>query len=180
MNFKNEAKRLAIEHGFTRISFRHSCIPQEDMIVKTDTEDYTVETQHIHTQTSEHVLLDQNKLKDEAVMLTEVNQYTGPCKAQQDSSIMIDYRGNVFACSYLYSPNTRLNDGTLIVANLDGTWESYPANDFNIDHTTLAEILNHNFFTQLDENIDKETYKMCAKTCTRENNTPFITTDIHL
>lgn len=167
-----QAEKIATEVGFRRITFRHSCIDQEDMIVNTPKEKYMVGTEKIwdHKERvvkNDDVGWDFEHPKEMADEYTPIESFGNQCLAYHMRKINIDYRGNVFPCSYLYSDNVFV-DGNAIKFRLNGKiikWKIIPSEELNLKHKTLDEILNGKFFKSLQNIIPSCQLYACEKWC---------------
>lgn len=169
----NKARAIADEIGFRRLTFRHSCIDQQFMVVKTEKENYMVGTEKIWDHKEKHVLNDNvgwDTYKESPIEeYTPYESFGNHCTAYNARKINIDWRGYVHPCSYLYAHNITLTDDGVIKYRLNHgskiLWETMSADDISLQKKSLDEILNGKFFKSLDKKVKNEIYLSCATWC---------------
>lgn len=173
MDYQEQATQIAKNKKFNRITFRNSCIPSEDLVVKTEKENYQIETSKSSKIKEKHIaLLEQKSNFDKTVLPREFTNYKdNKCQSYHSRKISIDWRGNVYACSYMYGPNSLVDDGNIYIEyKEEGEGKQYHrlnADDFNINNHTLKSILTNDWFNKLETEIYKDTYQACYHRCVK-------------
>ena len=171
MSYQDQALKIATDKKFSRITFRNSCIPSEDLIVKTPKENYQIGTLKDSLVHERHVALNDKKSDfDNSLLVNETTDYKdNKCQAYHKRKINIDWRGNVYACSYMYAPNTLIDDGNIYIETKqvggEKNWHTLDVCDFNINNHTLKDILTNDWFKKLENEIYNNTYQTCYYRC---------------
>ncbi len=154
------AKSKAIDLGFSYWEVRGSCIPGTDMEVLTDKEAYQIGTDNI------------DEIKEELVKIVEekypvVNDFgwiDHKCTAYRERQIQIDWKGNLWPCSYIYSTEVKTipeRTSPFGEGKLD-----HPRENINLKHRSFKDIMEDVFYKEvLPSNIEQECLEVCKERC---------------
>lgn len=166
-----EAEKRAIELDYAWFQIRHSCIPGEDLFVKTDTEEYEIGTEHIYEHDEKLISLKDVVACKDAEWRSGTNSQ---CSAFAEKQIQIDFRGILWPCSYIYATET-FNDKPLSMSPFhkhidldrhDGPIVPHPGNTISLYSHSLSDILNNSFYTDTLVNaIKTQEWKVCNLWC---------------
>lgn len=155
-----EAEARAHDMSCAYFEVRQSCIPGEDMYTKTDTEEYTIGTDLI-----DDVPERLDKLIEEKYLISMPEENSeSPCTAYREKQIQIDWLGNVWPCSYIYS--TEVKQPRESLSPFYQNERSHPGNNINLNYYSLTEILTNTFYQgTLPDAIQNVRWKVCEERC---------------
>lgn len=134
-----EARDRAEKMQCSFFEVRQSCIDSEDLYTKTDTEEYTIETDSIRDVEEYQDKLIEEKHK---IIIREVKPADSPCKAYAEHQMTIDWRGTVWPCTYVYA--TEVTNQLSFSPFKNG--EPWPGDEINLKHNTFIDIVNSTFY----------------------------------
>lgn len=155
-----EAKQRSQEYGCGWFEVRQSCIPGEDMYTKTDKEEYEIGTTKID-DIDEYL----EKFLDERYKIAIQDSETEhDCKAYRERQIQIDWKGNIWPCSYIYSTEVltqQMSTSPFYMERIE-----HPKERINLNHYSLNDILQGLFYTEiLPEQISCKSLEICNRNC---------------
>lgn len=155
-----EAEVRAHQLGCSYFEVRQSCIPGEDMYTKTAEEEYTIGTDLIDDVTER---LD--KLIEEKYLISMPEENAdSPCTAYREKQIQIDWLGNVWPCSYIYSTEVKQPRESLSPFYMNEGL--HPGNNINLNNHSLTEILTNTFYQDtLPDAIQNVRWQVCKERC---------------
>lgn len=162
-----EARKRSVDLGCAWFQLRHSCIPGEELYTKTDNEEYEIGTETIYDL--EEFL---EKFAEEKWKIFNIGEEVeSPCTAYREQQIQIDWKGNLWPCSYIYSTEVAHQLSTSPFhtdpddPNCINTVE-HPRDLINLNKYKLEEILKSQFYTSiLPKNIDDKAWEICKIFC---------------
>lgn len=154
------ARQRAIDLGFTFWELRGSCIPGTDMVVKTESEDYQIGTDNIDdiTETLDKII------EEKYPTYYDFNHIDHKCTAYRERQIQIDWEGNLWPCSYIYSTEVQTIAETM--SPFEEEKLQHPKDKINLNYNSLTDILQNTFYTkELPDAIESECLTVCKERC---------------
>lgn len=138
---------------------RQSCIPGSDLYTKTKTEEYAIGTDSI-----DDVPQFLNKLIEERHMISMPEENAeSPCMAYHEKQIQIDWRGNVWPCSYIYSTEVKRTQERISPFYNTTT---HPQGTINLNNHALMDILRNDFYRDaVPDAIKTGCWEVCRYRC---------------
>jgi MoaA/NifB/PqqE/SkfB family radical SAM enzyme len=153
----DEARKRAIDYGCYWFQTRWSCIPGEDLYVKTDTEEYEIGTENIY-EMEEYM----DHIRPLKHMQPEFEEGEHMCPAYTQGQITIDFRGILWPCSYIYSTEVRTQE----FASPFRIEMQHPGETISLHKHALPDILSNTFFKdQLPDAITNKKLSICNMWC---------------
>jgi MoaA/NifB/PqqE/SkfB family radical SAM enzyme len=153
----DEARKRAIDYGCYWFQTRWSCIPGEDLYVKTDTEEYEITTENIY-EMEEYM----DHIRPLKHMQPEFEEGEHMCPAYTQGQITIDFRGILWPCSYIYSTEVKTQE----FASPFRIEMQHPGETISLHKHTLSDILTNKFFKdQLPDAITNKKLSICNMWC---------------
>jgi MoaA/NifB/PqqE/SkfB family radical SAM enzyme len=155
-----EAEQRAKTMNCSYFEVRQSCIPGEDMYTKTEDEEYSIGTDLIDSVPER---LD--KLIEEKYLISMPEENSNsPCNAYREKQIQIDWLGNVWPCSYIYSTEVKQPRESLSPFYMNE--DQHPQQAINLNNYSLTEILKNNFYQDvLPDAIKNVRWQVCQERC---------------
>lgn len=154
------AESRAHAMGCAYFEVRQSCIPGEDMYTKTEDEEYSIGTDLI-----DDVPERLDKLIEDVYPILMHDDHTdSPCTAYRERQIQIDWLGNVWPCSYIYSTEVKKKRESL--SPFYENESMHPGGGISLHEHQLKDILKNNFYTKiLPEAIEQVSWLVCQERC---------------
>lgn len=154
------ARKKAIELGFSYWELRGSCIPGEDMEVLTDKEAYEIGTDNIDEIREELVKIVEEKYP----IVNDFGWIDHKCTSYRERQIQIDWEGNLWPCSYIYS--TEVKTVPERISPFGEGKLDHPKDKINLKDRSFKEIMEDIFYKEiLPDNIDRECLAVCQERC---------------
>lgn len=153
------ANQRATDMGCAYFEVRQSCIPGSDLYTKTVREEYSIGTDLIEDIPE---FLDKIIEEQHLINMPEENAESD-CQAYHEKQIQIDWRGNVWPCSYIYSTEVKQNRESLspFYSSTD-----HPGDTINLYSYSLTDILQNVFYQDvLPDAVNRACWQVCQERC---------------
>lgn len=157
-----EARKRSREYGCSWFQLRHSCIPGEELYTKTDTEEYEIGTENIYNLEEYMEKFIEEKYKSYGGKRVE-----SPCTAYREQQIQIDWKGNLWPCSYIYSTEvTHRLSTSPFHSSLREPGIEHPGDTINLKNYSLNEILDSEFYKSIiQHSLENDPWRICKIYC---------------
>lgn len=150
-----QCKDMCADMGFVKFSTRNNCV--NDWKLK----QWDITLDRVDHMPEERFIL--GKIRFDFEHIKNKTEKFPPCGSYLNKEVMIDWRGYVYPCSHHYSNNVFSTD-TLNYIREDGGKDYMPAYDFDLNHHTLKEILQNDFFAKhLRPGIESDRWAKCKE-----------------